>query len=153
MSQTTVSLPPHLHSNLSSLNSLLPEDIKTKLSPILTGNVTEISYSILQDISKWARTESARSQLQAASLDPNDYTLIAMLAGTITSPSSKLPPYVPPPDPAQQAKKAKEDRNAIVAILNALLSIGCVGYAAWWASRNTSWRDEWVSSCIPITRL
>ncbi|KIJ55409.1 hypothetical protein M422DRAFT_57860 [Sphaerobolus stellatus SS14] len=143
MSQTTVSLPPHLRANLSSLTKLLSDDLKSRLLSTFDKNASEISHKTLLDISRWARTELAQSQLKAASLDPNDYTMIAMLAGTITSPSSKFPPYVPPPDSASQAKKAVEDRRAIVALLNALLSIGCVGYSAWWASKRTGWQDEW----------
>jgi len=142
-SLTTVSLPQHLRSKLEPLPDILTEDLRLRLSPYLAESISEIPHSILSDISKWARTEEARSQLRARHLEPSDYSIISLLAGTITSPSSKLPPYIPPEDAAQVAKRTTNDRQAITTIMNALLSIGGSGYAGWWSSGRTGWRDEW----------
>jgi len=69
--------------------------------------------------------------------------VIFLLAGTITSPSSKLPLYVSPPNVSENARRLVNNRKAITALLNALFSIAGAGYAGWWASGRTSWRDEW----------
>ncbi|KAG9075895.1 hypothetical protein FRC06_009821 [Ceratobasidium sp. 370] len=62
--------------------------------------------------------------------------LIPLLAGTTFAPSSKPPP-VPPPqlDPSH-------DRRAITALLNGMLSVVGVGFAAWWAAGNVHWGNE-----------
>ena len=148
MSHTIVSLPRHLRDTLEPLPDILPEDLRLRLSPYLTDSTNEIPYSILLNISKWARTDNARSQLRARDLEQSHYSIIALLAGTITSPSSKLPPYIPPEDASKVAKRSANDRQAITMIMNALLSIGGSGYAGWWASGRTSWRNEWVSGCF-----
>ncbi|KAF8582714.1 hypothetical protein K439DRAFT_1230811, partial [Ramaria rubella] len=138
-----VSLPLHLRSTLEPLVCSLPSDLRARLSSYLTESHSEISYFLLSDISKWARTDEAQAKLQARHLDISDYTMISLLAGTITSPSSKFPPYSPPRGAEEAAKRAASDRKAITAIMNALLSIGGAWYAAWWASSRTGWRDEW----------
>ncbi|KAF8517970.1 hypothetical protein BU17DRAFT_49214 [Hysterangium stoloniferum] len=143
MSDTIVSLPSHLRLRLTPLVELLPENLSQRLAAYLNDLKAEISHSILLEVSKWARTDAARPQLNARKLDPNDYTVISLLAGTITSPSSKLPPYVPPPSASEQARRSVNNRKAITALLNALFSIAGAGYAGWWASGRTGWRDEW----------
>lgn len=145
MSDTTVSLPAHLRSTLEQLTGILSKDLHERLSSCFIDPRSEIPHSLLLDITKWARTEEGQSQLRARALNPNDYSMISLLAGTITSPSSKFPPYVSPPDSVENARRAVNDRKAITAISNALLSIGGAGYAGWWASGQTGWRDEWVS--------
>ncbi|KAF8515064.1 hypothetical protein JB92DRAFT_2789135 [Gautieria morchelliformis] len=143
MSDTTVSLPAHLRSTLEPLTEILPRDLHDRLSLCFLDPCSEIPHSLLLAISKWARTEAGRSQLRARGLETSDYSMISLLAGTITSPSSSFPRHVPPPDAAEMARRAASDRKAITAILNALLSIGGAGYAGWWASSRTGWRDEW----------
>ena len=145
MSDTTVSLPAHLRSTLEPLIGLLPKDLHERLSSSFLDPRSEIPHSLLLSISKWARTEEGRSQLRARALNLSHYSMISLLAGTITSPSSKFPPYIPQADPLENARRAVNDRKAITAILNALVSIGGAGYAGWWASGRTGWRDEWVS--------
>ena len=144
MSDTTISLPAHLRRTLEPLTDILPKDLNERLSLCFLDPRSEIPYSLLSGISKWARTDEGRRQLCAHALQLNDYSMISLLAGTITSPSSKFPRHVPPPDAMEEATRAANDRKAITALLNALLSIGGAGYAGWWASGRTGWRDEWV---------
>lgn len=140
---TTISLPPHLVSTLEAVLDILPEELRIALSIPLKEQV-EISYSTLLNISQWSRTAEARKEISKKQLDANDYTMISLLAGTITSPLSKLPQYIPPPDPSETAKKDLSDRRAIIALVNSLFSIAGAGYAGWWASQHAGWRDEWV---------
>jgi len=44
------------------------------------------------------------------------------------------------------------DRRAIIAVLNAILSVICTGAAAWWAAQRTGWRDEWVREHLRSAR-
>lgn len=152
MSDTTVSLPAHLRSTLEPLIEILPRDLHERLSMCFLDPTCEIPHSLLLSISKWARSEEGRYQLRARALELNDYSMISLLAGTITSPSSKFPPHVPLPDVLEEAKRARNDRKAITALLNALFSIGGAGYAGWWTSDRTGWRDERVRS-HPTSRL
>lgn len=71
--------------------------------------------------------------------------MLALLAGTTTSPERKYP-SVPPPSLDRQASRRRElgDRRAVSAVLNALLSIAGAGVATWWAAGRLAWRDEWV---------
>jgi len=66
--------------------------------------------------------------------------MIALLAGTTTSPERKFPAYIPP-DPHADQKREYQDRKAVTALLNALLSIIGSGAATWWAAEG--WRPEW----------
>lgn len=75
--------------------------------------------------------------------DPSQYSMISLLAGTITSPSAKLPPQTLL-DPYLEAKRQSSDRKAITALVNAVFSVVGVGAAAWWAAGNIGWKDEWV---------
>ena len=85
--------------------------------------------------------------------DPNDYLLIALLAGAKTSPSSRLPPQEPKPEPWEIAQQEKTQKRDIAALVNGVFSVVGVGAAVWWASRNTGWKDEWVISPLPTTAL
>ena len=142
----TVSLEPHLHQALSDLLSLLPQDLSSLISEELS--LSEIHYSLLTQVSRWARTDAGQARLRGAQLDPRNYdNMVSLLAGTRTAPSSK-----PPPDPPanlqsaeSRARRELSDRRAIVGILNGLLTIGCSGAAAWWAADKSGWKDEWVS--------
>lgn len=145
-SDLTVSLEPHLIDALKPLFPLLPTALYTELSQEL--NKTEIRYGIVAEISKWCRSDEGANALKARNMHPASYSTIALLAGTKTSPSSRLPPHVPPESAEQKSKREWNDRKALTAVLNALLSVGCSGGAAWWAADKSGWRDEWVSTLL-----
>lgn len=138
----TVSLEDHLRVTLEPLLPILPLELSTVLSAELDG--TEIHYSLLSKISRWARTDEGAIVLQGKGLHPGSFLMVALLAGTTTAPSSK-PPLPPVRNSAEaRAKKEFNDRKALTAVVNGLLSIGCSGGAAWWAADKSGWRDEWV---------
>ena len=140
-----ISLESHLHKTLIPLISLLPASESVNLQ-LYTSDPPPptIPYNVLQTISQWSRTSAGQKALRANSLDPQDYTMIAMLAGATTSPEGKFGDYTPPKGPqAIEADRAKE-RKAITALLNALLSIGGAAFATWWAADKLRWTNEWV---------
>ena len=137
-----ISLEPHLIANLQRIYPLLPLDTARQLEQYIADpppNV--IPYNILFEISQWARSEGAKEPLKSNQLDPLDYSMIALLAGSTTSPERKFGTYVPPKDPEQVAADRMRERKAITYLVNALLSVGCVGFAAWWAADKTGWKD------------
>jgi len=69
--------------------------------------------------------------------------MIALLAGSVTSPERKFPAYTPDKSPEEAAALRKAERQAITSLLNALLSIIGSGFAAWWAAGKTGWKNEW----------
>ena len=75
--------------------------------------------------------------------------MVALLAGTRTSPDKKFPQLPHSLTRAESAARDIGDRRAIIAVLNALLSVICTGAATWWAAQRTGWRDEWVRD--PVT--
>ncbi|KAL1696556.1 hypothetical protein GGG16DRAFT_120812 [Schizophyllum commune] len=136
----TVSLEPHLLDTLRSLRTSVPPGLAADLKPYLaTPPPSTIPYAILLCISQWARA----ADLQSLGLNPSDYTMISLLAGTRTAPDAKLGKYVPPQSAEDAAAQGVRDRKAITALLNALLSVGGAAFAAWWAADKTGWRNEW----------
>lgn len=142
-SDLTVSLEPHLRDALIPLLTLLPQDLSGELNQEL--NKTEIRYGVVADISKWCRSDEGAAALKARGMHSTSYSTVSLLAGTKTSPSSRLPPPNPPESAEQQSRREWGDRKALTAVLNGLLSVGCSGGAAWWAADKSGWRDEWVS--------
>lgn len=69
--------------------------------------------------------------------------MISLLAGTTTSPERKFGAYVPPRDPEEIEAERKKERRAITTLVNAILSVGGSGFAAWWASQHAGWKKEW----------
>jgi len=69
--------------------------------------------------------------------------MIALLAGTTTSPERKFGSYVPPQEPDQIMNQQKRERKAITTIINGVLSVIGSGAAAWLGSERTSWKQEW----------
>ncbi|KDQ19174.1 hypothetical protein BOTBODRAFT_28660 [Botryobasidium botryosum FD-172 SS1] len=144
---STVSLPEHLHATLLALiepSPLLPLEISSAVSlhvkkPIEESSA-EIPYDTLRNVSNWAQTEDAIALLRERGLNPSEYLMISLLAGTIYAPSSRPPPVISIPDPEEQQRR---DRKAISALINALFSILGVGVAAWYAAGASGWRDEW----------
>ncbi|KAL1710734.1 hypothetical protein EV121DRAFT_275158 [Schizophyllum commune] len=136
----TVSLEPHLLDTLRPLLTRVPPPLAADLEPYLTTPPPfTIPYTLLLRISQWARA----ADLQSLGLNPSDYTMVSLLAGTRTAPDAKLGKYVPPQSAEDAAAQSVRDRKAITALLNALLSVGGAAFAAWWAADKTGWRNEW----------
>jgi hypothetical protein len=152
----SVSLEPHLIEILRPLVDTVPAPLSADLSPLLSetascSSTPTISYALLQSVSRWARTEEAARALRSKNppLDPLAYNMVALLAGTRTSPDKKFPQLPHSPTRVESAARDIGDRRAIIAVLNALLSVICTGAATWWAAQRTGWRDEWVRD--PVT--
>ena len=158
-----VSLEPHLVEKLRPLVLAIPAPLSAELAPLLSEATSSsssapapapartptrtISHALLSSLSKWARTEEGTRELESRDppLDPLAYSMVALLAGTRTSPDRKFP-QPPPPSRSGSSTAARDisDRRAVIAVLNALLSVICTGAATWWAAQRTGWRDEWV---------
>jgi TMEM199 family protein len=148
----SVSLEPHLIEILRPLLDTVPAPLSAELSHFLSETTSSssstptIPHALLLSISRWARTEEATTALRSKNppLDPLAYNMISLLAGTRTSPDKKFPQLLHSPDRSENAARNVSDRRAIIAVLNALLSVVCTGAATWWAAQRTGWRDEWV---------
>jgi len=144
-----VSLEPHLAEKLRPLVHAIPPPLSAELTPLLSeptsSSTPTISYVLLSSLSKWARTEEGARELKSKDppLDPLAYSMVALLAGTRTSPDKKFPQPSSSSRPESVARNIS-DRRAVIAVLNALLSVICTGAATWWAAQRTGWRDEWV---------
>ena len=146
-----ISLEPHLAEKLRPLVHAIPAPLSAELSPLLSETsgssipTPTISYAVLSSLSRWSRTEEGARTLKSKDppLDPLAYSMAALLAGTRTSPDKKFPQ---PPSSSTSHTAAREisDRRAVIAVLNAFLSVICTGAATWWAAQRTGWRDEWV---------
>lgn len=143
-SDLNVSLEPHLRDSLSTLQSLIPDPLRSQLSGCLPSNHVTIPYELLRSISQWSRTPEALEQLRSEGLDPNSYTMVALLAGTKTSPERNFGHYERPPEPEDVVARDQSERKAIATLVNAVLSVGGSGAAAWWGSVHTGWTIEWV---------
>ncbi|KAL0580612.1 hypothetical protein V5O48_001437 [Marasmius crinis-equi] len=144
-SQLSISLETHLVDALGPLIPLLPLSERAQLTPYVSSpnRPSSIPYGLLQSISQWTRSPMGSQALHSASLKPNDYSMIALLAGTKTSPGSKLPPYRPPKEADEIARESHKERKAIGAIVNGVFSVVGTGAAAWWGSKHTGWKNEW----------
>ncbi|KAF8909341.1 hypothetical protein CPB84DRAFT_1765887 [Gymnopilus junonius] len=139
-----LSLEPHVALSLQRIFPLLPPHTARLLEQYITIPLpTLIPYNVLFSVSQWARSEGAQDPLKSNQLDPQNYSMVALLAGTTTSPERKFATYVPPKDPEEVEADRMRERRAITYLLNALLSIGGVGFAAWWAADKTGWSNEW----------
>ncbi|KAF9258922.1 hypothetical protein L218DRAFT_876055 [Marasmius fiardii PR-910] len=152
-SQLTVSLEDHLVQTLQTLIPVLSPAQRTELEPYINQSTSpakpnrpsSIPYTLLQSISQWTRSKTGVRNLQSAApkLNPNDYSMIALLAGATTSPGSNFPPIQPPKDAEEIGRQKKRERKAIGAIVNAVFSVVGTGGACWWGSKNTGWKNEW----------
>ncbi|KAI0041051.1 hypothetical protein FA95DRAFT_1565773 [Auriscalpium vulgare] len=150
-SDLNISLEPHLADALRDILPLLPDSLSKEVSRALSSAADAsnpsptVPYDVLAAVSRWARTPAGIEALSAHTPPPDAgaYTMVALLAGTRSAPDKKFPGYVRPRDPALEARREVGDRRAVIAVLNGLLSVGCVGAAVWWAARYTGWRDEW----------
>lgn len=176
-SDFNVSLEQHLIQALEPLVPLLPDTLSTELSAVLLCTATNASlptsssnaaaspptsspgtaytdplirYSLLSKISAWTRSAEGRKALTAHDppLEPNAYSMVALLAGTRTSPEKKFPAASAFPADGETTQKELNDRRAVTAVLNALLSIIGSGVATWWAADRLRWKDEWVCGCF-----
>ncbi|KAJ7623464.1 hypothetical protein FB45DRAFT_925750 [Roridomyces roridus] len=144
MAALNISLEPHLVEILTPLKPLLPSELATQLLPYVSEPaLPTVPYPLLQSISQWTRTAEGLLVLQSASLDPHSYSMVALLAGTTTSPERKFAAYTPEKSPEEAEALKRAERRAITYLINALLSILGSGFAAWWAAGKTGWRSEW----------
>jgi hypothetical protein len=143
--ELNISLEPHLAQSLEPIVPLLTDkniDLRAATIP----------YSTLLSVSQWARTSAGTKALCSCSLDPGSYSMVALLAGTTTSPERYFGKYIPPPEPHEvQAEKARE-RKAITTLINGVVSVIGSGFAAYWASDKAAWRSEWVCEFVSIQR-
>ena len=148
-----ISLEDHLLEALRPLPPLLPTELSEKLASYVSPPIPPtIPYALLLSVSRHARSAAFRASIQShptPPLDPQSYTMIALLAGTTTSPERTFPKYVSKEVKAdEERKRTMNDKKAITTLLNALLSIVGSGAATWLAAQRTGWREEWV--CLPF---
>ncbi|KAG6813818.1 hypothetical protein H0H92_006762 [Tricholoma furcatifolium] len=140
-----ISLESHLIDSLRDLETIVSQDIADTLSPYLASTPPPtIPYAVLRTVSQWAQStglENLRSHTPP--LDPHAYSMIALLAGTTTSPERNFGTYAPPPDAEELATARTAERKSITALLNGLLSVFGAGFAVWWAADKLRWKDEW----------
>lgn len=156
-----VSLEPHLAETLRPLIDIIPVPLSSELSQLLEigsssqSTTPTIPYALLQSISRWVRTEVGERALKSKDppLDPLDYNMVPLLAGTRTSPNKKFPLLSHTSTPSESAPREISDRKAIIAVLNTLLSVVCTGAATWWAAQRTGWRDEWVRNHLGLVSI
>ncbi|KAG6910233.1 hypothetical protein DXG01_012368 [Tephrocybe rancida] len=149
-----ISLESHLVDSLRYLQAVLSKDLADTLSSYITSSPppTTIPYSVLRSVSQWAQTTGREAlRLHSPPLDPHAYTMIALLAGTVTSPERNFGTYVPPQDPEELEAAKSAERKSITALLNALLSILGSGFAVWWAADKLRWKNEWVRRTAFLT--
>lgn len=145
-----ISLEPHLASNLQAIYPLLPLQYAHHLAPYITEHPpSTIPYNVLLALSQWARSNHAQEELKSKGLNPHDYSMISLLAGAVTSPERKFGDYVPPREPEDIEADRIRERKAITVLINALLSILGVAFAAWWAGEKTGWSNEVVCRVSP----
>jgi hypothetical protein len=146
--ELNISLEDHLLEALGPLPPLLPSELSTKLMPYISQPTPRtIPYALLYAISQYARTPAFRAALQSypTPVNPQSYNMVALLAGTTTSPELTFPKYITKEVRAnEERKRSMNDRKAITTLLNALLSIAGSGAATWFAAQRTGWREEWV---------
>lgn len=146
-SELNISLESHLVDALRPLLRIAPTELAESLSPYLAPTKpATIPYSVLQSVSQWSRVTDGLEKLRKHSppLDPSEYSMVSLLAGTMTSPERKFGAYTPAKEPEEVEFERKRERKSITALLNALLSIGGSGFATWWAADKTGWKNEWV---------
>lgn len=130
------SIEPHLRDALEPLQTLLPEGESEELSKHLSGN--EIPYDLLQRISRWSQANP--ETLKAQSIQPAAYSMLSMLAGSTTSPSSRFPT----PKAESELPPDLSTAKAVTTLINAILCVFASGFATLWAAKHSGWRYEWV---------
>lgn len=149
MTGLNVSLEPHLISTLKVVRKLLPKQLQDELAEYVADPPrSTIPHHVLQRVSEWARSQSGRDKLRAKSIQHQEYSMVSLLAGTMTSPEKSYGDYVPPPEPEVAAAKRASERKAITALVNSLFSIFGASFAAWWGADKTGWKHEYVRSYV-----
>ncbi|KAF9462933.1 hypothetical protein BDZ94DRAFT_1165080 [Collybia nuda] len=141
-----ISLEAHLVDVLRPLPPIVPVELAESLTPYLVSvRPTTIPYSVLHTVSKWSRTTHGLEKLCTHSppLEPSQYSMISLLAGTTTSPERKFGTYTPAKEPREMEAERRREKKAITTLLNAMFSIGGSGFATWWAADKTGWKNEW----------
>ncbi|KAG6817542.1 hypothetical protein H0H87_007510 [Tephrocybe sp. NHM501043] len=140
-----ISLESHLVDSLRPLQAVASKDLADTLSPYTASSPPPtIPYSVLRSVSQWSQTTGLQAlRSYTPPLDPHAYTMIALLAGTTTSPEGHFGTYEPPPDPEEVEAARTAERRSITSLLNALLSILGSGFAVWWAADKLRWKNEW----------
>ncbi|KAG6877144.1 hypothetical protein C0993_009937, partial [Termitomyces sp. T159_Od127] len=140
-----ISLEPHLLDALRDLREVVPHDLDdilrqyTALPPPQT-----IPYSVLRSLSQWATTTGCETlKSHSPPLNPHAYAMIALLAGTTTSPERNFGTYLAPQNPEEIEAARSAERKSITALLNGLLSVLGSGFAVWWAADRLGWKNEW----------
>ncbi len=145
MEEINVSLEEHLQDSLKAVQPILPDELEQTVKGYISEPSTpHIPYSILLKISQWARTDKGREKLEKINVDANAYSIVSLLAGTVTSPERKFGEYVPPKEPEELEAERRRERKAITALANGVLSVGGIGVGAYWVSDKMGWKDEWV---------
>jgi hypothetical protein len=140
-----VSLEEHLQDNLKAVQSILPVELEQTVKGYISEpSAPHIPYSILLKISQWARTDEGREKLEKTNVDANAYSVVSLLAGTVTSPERKFGEYVPPKEPEVLEADRRRERKVITALANGVLSVGAIGVGAYWVSDKMGWKNEWV---------
>ncbi|KAJ7106148.1 hypothetical protein C8R44DRAFT_805823 [Mycena epipterygia] len=126
-----IALEPHLVEILTPLPPLLRPEPASQPVPYISEPVpTTVPYTLLQSISQWTRTPAGLAALQSVSLESQSYTMIPLLAGSVSSLERKFPAYTADNSPEEAAALRKAERQTITSLLNALLSIIGSGLAA-----------------------
>lgn len=150
MEEINISLEEHLREYLKAIQFILPEELKQTLSGYISEpSSAHIPHSVLLKISQWARRDQGREKLEKANLDANEYSMISLLAGTLTSPERKFGAYIPPMEPEDVEAERRREKKAITALANGVLSVGGVAVGTYLASDKMGWTNEEVciSSC------
>jgi TMEM199 family protein len=136
------SFEPELQETLRPLLTLIPSKNASTLENYLKEAKLEdkpqIPYVFLKEISQWAQANS-----ELLPLPTERYTMISLLAGSVSSPRS----YFPPLEPTTQSgrESISQTTKDITTLLNCAITIVGAGFAAWFASSKAGWRYEWVS--------
>ena len=146
--EVNVSLESHLADSLRAVQELLPTELGADLAAYIDSKPPKqiIPYALLQHVSQWSRSKEGRKALGSKSIDPGTLSMIALLAGTTSSPEKNFGDYVPPREPEDIAHDKARERKTITALVNAVFSVFGAGFAAWWGADKTGWKDEYVSS-------
>lgn len=142
-----ISLQPHVIEILKKVVNLVPPDIHSSLEKYTRNEPpSTIPYETLQTVARWARTPFGIDSLQnhLPPVEVTELTMINLLAGATSSPERVFPPSAPVLEPEEAAAAQLREKRVIAVLANSLLSIGGVGFAAWFAAERLGWKNEWV---------
>ena len=138
------SLEPELQEALLPLLPLLPPEqsdtLKGHLQQAQDDEKPQIPYNFVLEVSRWTQTHP--ESLHSAGLQQEAYTMIALLAGSVSSPRSKFPK--PEPATSRGRESISQTMREVTTLLNCAITIIGAGFGAWFASSKAGWRNEWV---------